>query len=418
MKFDPVDALDRCFDNFRLRNRDLNAIVHLDEVGARSAALSSSARIAKGQALSPIDGLPLVVKANVAVRDMPWTAALMPFRDRVAVADSEVVGLLRSAGAVIIGISNMHEAALGGTTDSPLYGPCLHPLDARLTPGGSSGGSAVAVAAGMAIAAIGTDTMGSVRMPSAYCGISGFKPSFALVPREGVELLSPTLDHVGFHAGDVDTLISILSVIPPFNPISKHAAIGGLRAGFFPAASVVLDAAVLTAYETARSRLAPQFGMSADVNWDCDVARLRRHCLLICEQEFAAAHPRDLSTFLLQTSPAFRSMINWGVSQTTEKWKMAQLTLKSAREFADRLFDTFDVVMSPTAPQTAFPHSYVAPENQADLTVLANAAGLPAITVPIPVPLGSSPIGLQIMASPGKDALTLAVAKEVSRVLN
>ena len=137
---------------------------------------------------------------------MPTTGGIAHYRDNVARDDAFVVRRLRDAGAVILGKLNMHEAALGATGDNPWFGRCENPHRPGYTPGGSSSGSGAAVAAGLAAAALGTDTLGSVRVPASYCGTAGFKPTYGLVSTRGVMPLSWTLDHVGFLAPRVADL--------------------------------------------------------------------------------------------------------------------------------------------------------------------------------------------------------------------
>jgi aspartyl-tRNA(Asn)/glutamyl-tRNA(Gln) amidotransferase subunit A len=127
--------------------------------------------------LSLFDGVPIAIKANIAVKGLPWHGGIEAYRDRIAERDAVSVQALRLAGAVIVGVLNMHEAALGATNDNLAFGRCHNPYRHGFTPGGSSGGSAVAVAAGLCAAALGTDTLGSVRIPAGYCGVFGCKPT-------------------------------------------------------------------------------------------------------------------------------------------------------------------------------------------------------------------------------------------------
>lgn len=395
---DAVAVLDACLAVIDRRNGRLNALVHEDRAGARAAAAASARRWQRGEALSPIDGLPVVVKANVAVKGMPWTAAMKPLAARVADADADVVADLRARGCVILGVANMHEGAMGGTTDSPLYGPCRHPVDETCVPGGSSGGSAVAVAAGMSLAAIGTDTMGSVRMPSAYCGVAGIKPSAGLLSARGVEALSTSLDHVGFHARCVDDLRLMLA-----------------RQAVVPREVVFVDVPDLSpALEVAMAaarRLCSDRGIvvrSATLPHP-DLSALRRLGLLLCEREFAAQHAAGLERFLDGLSPGFAEMVRWGVKQPVEKAERALSALVQARADAAVLLGTSAVAILPTARQRAFPLGTAPPVDQADLTVFANFAGLPAVSVPAPAD-GGLPLGLQVMAPAGRDDLALGCA--------
>ena len=173
-------------------NRPLNAFTDFDREATGGAG--------------PLAGVTVGVKANIAVKDLPWTAGCEVFRERVASSDAAVVAELRDAGAMIIGMLNMEEAALGAKTDNPWFGKTFNPHKEGYTPGGSSGGSGAAVAAGLCDVALGTDTMGSVRVPAAYCGIYGFKPAQSAVSQDGLELCEPSFDCIGPLARNLDLL--------------------------------------------------------------------------------------------------------------------------------------------------------------------------------------------------------------------
>jgi aspartyl-tRNA(Asn)/glutamyl-tRNA(Gln) amidotransferase subunit A len=414
---DPVAAVESCLSAIGTRNGELNALVWVDEAGARAAAAEAAFRHRAGIAASPIDGLPIAVKANVAVKGAPWTAALAPFGDRVAVEDSTIVAQMRRAGAVIVGIANMHEAAFGATTDSPLYGQARNPLDPSRTPGGSSGGSAAAVAAGMAMAAIGTDTMGSVRIPSAYCGVAGFKPSAGRVARTGVEPLSWTLDHVGFHAPSIALCKAMLREAG-FDASDPHCVDYGVQERRLDAFQVAVlepfddcDPGIAARMTEAARVAASLFGPMRQVSIDADFGRLRRRGLLICEAEFAALRGNTIESFLAMVSPSLRSMIAWGMAQPSVKLADALSFTGVSQEAAHRAFGAADAILLPASPQTAFRIGDEAPINQADYTVFANFAGLPAAVVPMGLAANGMPMGLQILGKRGSDETVLAVAE-------
>ena len=173
-------------------NAPLNAFVDWDE------------RATGGD--GPLAGMTIGIKSNIAVAGLPWTAGMELHRERIATRDAEVVARLRAAGAIILGSCNMEEAALGAKTDNPWFGATQNPHRLGYTPGGSSGGSAAAVAAGLCDAALGTDTMGSIRKPASYCGIYGFKPAQSAVSQDGLEPCEASLDVIGPLARDLDTL--------------------------------------------------------------------------------------------------------------------------------------------------------------------------------------------------------------------
>ncbi|MFZ4604039.1 MAG: amidase [Caulobacterales bacterium] len=420
----PVDVFEASLAQIQSLNPRLNAVVAMDEAGARAAAEAAAARWRDGAPLSPIDGVPVGAKANLAIAGLPWTAAIEGYRDRIAEADAFAVAALRRAGAIVLASLNMHEGALGATTTSPLYGPCQNPLRDGYTPGGSSGGSAAAVAAGMLSGALGTDTMGSVRIPAAYTGTCGFKPSFGRVSRVGLELTSNSLDHVGLQALTVEDLALLFSAIDVFDPRDPYAARvaidaplpAQIKVGRLACEGVAISPLIASAFASALARMESRGWRIANATLDgYDFSAMRRKGLLVTEAEGAALLAPLRSAHPDAVSKDFAAMLDYGARQSAEKLAAAQYALAKTRTIARSAFADFDVLVCPTAPQTAFPHDQSAPHNQADLTAFANFAGLPAVAVPIGAADDGLPASLQIIAPYGCDALALAVARAVER---
>jgi aspartyl-tRNA(Asn)/glutamyl-tRNA(Gln) amidotransferase subunit A len=418
----PVEALEAHLARIARLDPGINAMVHLDKAGARAAAKASSARWSAGAPLSPVDGAIIGVKANIAMAGLPFTAGVAARKDVIASADSTPVARLRAAGAIVIGLLNMHEAALGAVNDGPLYGKCWNPLRPGYTPGGSSGGSAAAVAAGFVSGALGTDTMGSVRIPSSYCGIAGFKPGFGRISRHGVALLSWSLDHVGVHArtiADLDRLSAALYGLDGADPHSieapkenKPKSLQGMRIGrvrFDGQVDVARD--IVAAFEDGLDHLRQAGVEIVDVTLDgVDLSVLRRRALLISEAEGAIMFAKERREDPDGLSHTLRDMLSFGAKQTSEKLAEAYWALEEARRAVRKAFQTCEAFVLPTAPQCAFAHGEAAPANQADLTVLANVAGLPAVTAPMTMREGALPAGIQIMTPPLRDRLALSIA--------
>ena len=190
-------ATEGCLAAIRDRDRSINAFITVLGESALEAARTADRELNAGRDRGPLHGVPISIKDLFDMSGLPTTAASHVRRGHVAARDATVVARLREAGAVLVGKTNLHEFALGTTNEESAYGPVHHPLDATRSPGGSSGGSAASVLAGMAYASIGTDTGGSIRIPSAACGLVGLKPRFREVPTRGVVPLSASLDHVG-----------------------------------------------------------------------------------------------------------------------------------------------------------------------------------------------------------------------------
>src|SRR5215471_4694094 len=179
------------------RNRGLNAFILVMADEALARARKADRELADGRDLGPLHGVPISIKDLMDVQGTPTTAASRVRTPQPAAADAPAIAHLRAAGAVFVGKTNLHEFALGTTSEDSVFGAVRNPLDVSRSAGGSSGGSAVAVLTGMALGGVGTDTGGSIRIPAAACGIVGLKPSYGEVDTAGVIPLSPRLDHVG-----------------------------------------------------------------------------------------------------------------------------------------------------------------------------------------------------------------------------
>lgn len=371
----------------------------------------------------PLAGIPVAVKDNIAVAGMPWTAGLSAYRRRVAEADAPCIAGLRAAGAVILGKTAMDEGALGATGDAPSFPLCRNPLDPRLSPGGSSGGSAAAVAAGFVRMAVGTDTMGSVRIPAAYCGVVGLKPTAGLIGRSGVEPLSDTLDTVGTIAATAEEAGRLLEALvapdaedagwrpaPAGWRATGMALPAGLRIGLAqPAAPVAVEPSIAEGLARAVARLSAAGIGVAEVpmpRWDPGATR--RAGLLLTEAEAAASHEALLDD-PAAASAVYRAALAYGRDAGAVRIVRALGRLARARAAALAALDACDALLMPTAPQRAFPHGTPAPADQADFTALANAAGLPAIAVPIALEEGL-PASVQLVGRPWSEALLVALA--------
>ena len=400
------------------RNPHLKAYLHVDTEGARRAAAASDARRASGKTLGAFDGITVAFKDNIDVAGLPTTAGMATRRGRVAAADAFVVQRLRAAGAVIVGKLNMHEAALGATTDNPHYGRCEHPLRAGFTPGGSSGGSACAVAAGLCALALGSDTMGSVRIPAAYCGVVGFKASYGLISTRGTVACSYALDHIGPLVKSQRDLALVMPLLAAFDhecadarEVVAHPAVDHpcfVVAGDIDALGLTPD--VAQAYRRAIQTLRE----SGHAVTPIDVAsynfsRARRAGLLIVEADLLVEHAADWIGQPQHFSPELAKLMRYGEKQSAAAYADALRTVAIAHIEVARWFSQGDVMFLPTAPQQAFSFNDPVPANQADFTAIANMAGVPALQLPLPVAAGELPIGLQCITRHGHEATLLAL---------
>ncbi len=380
------------FDALERANAPLNAFTDFD----RSATGGEGA----------LAGLAIGVKSNIAVKGLPWTGGSEVFRERIAEQDAEVVARLRDAGAAIIGSLNMEEAALGAKTDNPWFGATQNPHRLGYTPGGSSGGSGAAVAAGLCDAALGTDTMGSIRIPAAYCGVYGFKPAHLAISQDGLEMTDPSLDTIGPLARDLDVLESVSRVISGFgesgsgNSVAVLAGLGGVEC----------EPAVLSAYEAAKLALDAQTGLEllyppTRIRFAGFIAASR-----YLSRHFANADPTKIS-------PLLSKLMTYGPKRSAADLASDGRVIADTKAALETAVDKYRAILLPTAPQAAFPHSDDAPAGQADFTCLASVAGLPAISIPAGWNDDGLPVGVQLIGKTGDEAGLFALAGKLDAAL-
>lgn len=411
------------------RNGALNAFVSVDAVAARAAADTVDLLLQAGADL-PLAGVPIAVKDTLWVRGQGATQGSRLFADFVAPADALAIGRLRRAGAVVIGKTNTSEFACKGNTTNLLYGPTRHPRDAGLTPGGSSGGSAVAVAAGMVPLALGTDAGGSSRRPPAHVGAVGFKPSLAAVP---------------YGPGFREALQSISCLCPIANSVADVALAFAVMAA--RPAEVASAAA-----RPLRIAHAPCFGMAAVV--DPNIAALVAHAVTIMGQlGFAVERadppwPEGLSEATLMPlqhaglaalygevfrrtpdlfDPDIAAQIERGLCLSGADVALALIRSAEVAQALAGFFLDFDLLVGPTVPCFAWPIGQlgpahiagqaVTPRAHAAFTPLFNHARVPAISLPCGDGPGGLPAGLQIVAAEGQDSLLLGCAAQIERAL-
>ncbi len=218
-KISPVELTNFFFARIEQHNPALNAYLTITREEALAAARQSEKRMMQKNSRSPLDGIPISLKDNIWTRGIRTTAGSKFLANFVPEKDATVAASLRRAGAILPGKTNLHEFAYGISTNNPHFGPTRNPWDTKRIPGGSSGGSAAAIAAGLCVASVGTDTGGSIRIPAALCGIFGLKPTFGRVSVNGVVALAPTFDHVGPLARTAADAALILGAIAGRDPL-------------------------------------------------------------------------------------------------------------------------------------------------------------------------------------------------------
>ena len=447
-----VQAVNACLAREEA-TRALGAYVHLDAAGALKQAAAADQRRARGAALGPLDGIPIALKDILLTAAQPTTCASRMLTQFIAPYDATVVARLRQAGLVFLGKLNMDEFAMGSSTESSCFGPTKNPWDPTRVPGGSSGGSAAAVASGAAFASLGTDTGGSIRQPAAFTGIVGLKPTYGRVSRYGVVAFASSLDQVGPMTRDVTDCAWLLQAIAGADPrdaTSSHEAVidytsglcqgvRGLRLGvpreYFAAG---IDAEVRTHLDAACAAYRDLGATLVDVSLPhMDQAIATYYIIAPAEASSNLARfdgvrygmrqdPKQglLEMYLASRAAGFGPEVKRRIMLGTyvlssgyyEAYYVQAQKVRTlvCNDFA-AAFKTVDALLTPTTPTPAF----LLGENQTDpvkryladiFTVGVNLAGLPALSLPCGFTQSNLPIGLQIIAAPFQEAKLLRIA--------
>jgi aspartyl-tRNA(Asn)/glutamyl-tRNA(Gln) amidotransferase subunit A len=416
-------AVERCLHAIE-KHRSLNAFITVLADEARNQARQADAEIAAGRYRGPLHGVPISIKDLIDVEGSSTTAASRVRDGHRAVSDATCVARLRAAGAIFVGKTNLHEFALGTTNEDSAFGPARHPLDPTRSPGGSSGGSAVSVLADMAYASIGTDTGGSIRIPSAICGLVGLKPSIGEVPTDGVVPLSRTFDHVGPLCRSVEDAAIVHSALcgMPHRPATPVPARGfrlGVLHGYFTA---LLDPDVESNVERTYARL----GEAGVELRNIDV----RHTDLISAvytvialAEAAAVHTKTLEQRPDEYTPNVRMRLETGRYILAEDYLRALRSRDVLTDEIDTAMDGLDGLLLPALPIPA-PVIGMATVRIGEsdeqvraitlrLTQPFNVTGHPAIAIPCGRTRSGLPVSLQIVGHRGHTFALLALAQSI-----
>ena len=418
--------VDHALEEVGRHNAATHAFIQLDADHIRKDAQTADDELGMGIDRGPLHGLPISLKDLIDLAGQPTTAASRVFADRVAAQDAVVTARLKAAGALLFGKTNLHEFALGTTSEDSAYGPVLHPRDHSRSAGGSSGGSAVAVATGMGLASLGTDTGGSIRIPAAACGIVGLKPSVEDVPATGVVPLSVTLDHVGPLTRTVRDAALLWAILAdaPITEITEPSP-NQLRLlqldGYF---SGPLDDDVRKAFADAVTRLT-QAGTSIAAAEFSDAAAITETYVNIVLPEGASFHAPWLDPRAELYSPAVRDRLRAGRDIKATAYIEARRRRRLMQQIVDGLLQGADALILPTLPIVApvsghtdvIVDGVTMPVRTAMLkhTQLFNITGHPAISLPLPT--AGLPVGLQLVGQRGGTPRLLAVAAAVESVL-
>lgn len=398
----------------------LNAIATVLGESARAAAAQAEQELARGFDRGPLHGVPVMVKDLFALAGSPTRfGAHAAFAERPA-HDAPIVAALRRAGAVILAKTNMLEFAYGAV--HPDVGQTNNPHDTNRTSGGSSGGSAAAVAAGLCFAAVGTDTGGSIRIPAAYCGIVGLKPSYGLVSLDGCLPLSPSLDHAGPLARSAADARLLLGAMTERAFDLAAVDLRGVRLGVAPAQrdAACVTAEVREAFAAACARLRAAGATLVEV----DVPELERASdalMAVLGPEAAVVHADRLATAPAAFGPETRAQVEAGFGVPAVEYVRAQRLRGRLREAFAALFEQVDALLAPTVAYVAPAEDPPMHEGVSDemlFVAASNLTGCAGLSLPCGVSPGGLPIGLHITAALGRDAWLLAFAEAAEAVLD
>ncbi|MFZ3341299.1 MAG: amidase [Terriglobales bacterium] len=425
----PTELTHDCLDRIAKLNPKLNAFITVLAESALEEARRAEQEIFRGKYRGPLHGIPLGLKDILDTAGVRTTAASALFKERLPKQDAEVVRRLRADGAIILGKQNLHEFAYGGSSLISFCGEVHNPWDTERVAGGSSGGSAASVASGMGLAAVGTDTAGSVRLPAAYCGVVGLKPTYGRISTRGVVPLSQSLDHVGpitnsvcdaglmlqvlagYEAGDPASVdVPVTDYTCDLDELLPGVRIGVPRAFFFENLDSEVAGAVERAIQVFRE-------LGADIRDEVvlEVSTDRT----LASAEAWAYHERFVARSPELYQPATLARIKSGEKISDEDVLRARQELGASRQAIGKIFEEVDVLLTPTVP---IPPPRIAdlmkdPENlrPAELIMLRNARpfnvwGIPAISVPCGFTKDGMPIGLQLAAAAWREDVVLRAA--------
>jgi aspartyl-tRNA(Asn)/glutamyl-tRNA(Gln) amidotransferase subunit A len=449
-------VLDEHLARIAAREGEIHAFNTVTEDGARAAAAAVDAAVAEGRDPGPLAGVPIAVKDNLCTRGVRTTASSKILADWIPPYDATVVARLAAAGAVTVGKTNLDEFAMGSSTENSAFGPTHNPRDVTRVPGGSSGGSAAAVAADFAPLSLGSDTGGSIRQPAAFCGVVGVKPTYGVVSRYGLIAFASSLDQIGPFANTVADAAALFDVIaghdpcdstsldqaPPVAAARLGAGVEGLRVGLVtelvdapgmspeiaartrraaealsaagakveevsvPAVTYGLSAYYLIAPAEASSNLARYDGVRYGLRVDADDAGAMNTATRTAG--FGAEVKRRIMLGTYALSAGYYDAY----------YAQAQRVRTLVVEAFNRAYASVDVMLGATAPTTAFPLGDKVDDPMAmymnDIcTIPSNLAGHPAISVPFGAGADGLPVGVQVLAPALDEGLLFRVARAV-----
>jgi aspartyl-tRNA(Asn)/glutamyl-tRNA(Gln) amidotransferase subunit A len=421
-----TELVHACLDRIDVYNPKVNAFITVMRDAALAQARALDAEQRAGKLRGPLHGIPIALKDNIDTAGVRTTAASAVFDDRVPAEDAEVARRLAAAGAVVVGKTNLHEFAFGGTSATSYYGPVRNPWALERNPGGSSGGSAAAVATGLCYGALGTDTGGSIRTPASYCSVVGLKPTYGLVSIRGIIPLTLSLDHCGPLTRSVIDAAMMLQVLAGYDRLDiasvEHARedyveavrqpvagfrIGIARAPFFD----LLDADVATVVDEALRVLATLTRSQSDV-------LLPSTRDITVGAETYAYHEENFGRMSGRYMIPTRRSLQSGANAKAGDYIRAHWRLELLRRTIDDAFKGVDLVVLPTRRRTPRTVDASIKREETDVprnpelenTGAFNVYGIPAISIPCGFTSKGLPVGLMIAGPRFSEGKVLALA--------
>jgi aspartyl-tRNA(Asn)/glutamyl-tRNA(Gln) amidotransferase subunit A len=420
-----VELTQQCLDQIAKLNPTLNAFITITADAAMAHARERDQELAQGVDRGPLHGIPVAHKDLMWTKGIRTTSGSKIFEDFVPDRNAAVVQKLEAAGAVMVGKTGLHELAYGITSDNPHFGTIRNPCNPEHSPGGSSGGSAVAVATGMAFIATGTDTGGSIRVPASFCGVAGLKPTYGLVDRTGVQPLGLSLDHVGPMTRTVGDLRPALDAMAaPSQRKPAPAAVKNIRIGipenfYFDTVLPDVNSAVHDA-----ARRAGKLGFQVMPVRVPDVEALNVAGLVILLSEAAAVHQANLHR-RGDFGRDVLALLDQGSLIPAMDYVNAQRQRKLILTDFHALFRSIDCLFTPSTPITAprIGQTEIALNGTLfDTRMLTtrfargvNALGFPALSMPCGASAEGLPIGLQVIARPFEENLLLFLGEALEQ---
>ncbi|MDO4280822.1 MAG: Asp-tRNA(Asn)/Glu-tRNA(Gln) amidotransferase subunit GatA [Peptococcaceae bacterium] len=439
------------------KGKDINAYITVNREAALAAADAVDEKIARGEAIGTLEGIPMAVKDNICTEGLRTTCASKMLDNFIPQYNADVVEKLHAAGAVILGKTNMDEFAMGSTTETSYYGPTKNPVDETCVPGGSSGGSAAAVAAGQAVYALGSDTGGSIRQPAAFCGLVGLKPTYGRVSRYGLIAFASSLDQIGPLVNDVRDAGIVMNVLAGYDHRDSTSAnvesedftrkigtsIEGVKIGLpkeylGEGVSPAIKARLEAVSEALRAKGAiveecslpttnyaiPAYYLIAPAEASSNLARYDgvRYGLRVQADDM-------ISMFKETRKEGFGDEVKRRIMLGTyalsagyyDAYYLKALKVRHLiKDDFEKAFATYDCLLTPasvsTAPKIGATYDAVATYKQDICTVTSNLAGLPAISLPSGKDENGLPIGVQLIGKAFDEAFLLQVAAQIEEI--